>query len=315
MKITLFFILSISLLLLSSLLFAQHNIVYRDHHLHQVLVNPATAGSEYIPTAAISYRKQWAGISNSPFSLIASSSLRLGNFDFYNPKMMINKSHFKSHERMGLGVGLYADQNGPVGSKGINLAYAYHIKLKHSSLSFGLSINVEQSQLKGTSWTPVDPNDPLLQPLKDSYYSFNANSGVYYCGAEYFVGLAVNHLLPLDNKLDPGEKVKQDYILNGGYMFRSKEPLKIEPSLNLRYLDYDTFEYDVRAKVYIQHIHWVSLSYRSYKALSLAAGMRINRFYLAYDFELNLSSIVKYSAGTHGIHLGINLGMRGFEGF
>lgn len=315
MKRTLFFILLAALPLLGSPVFAQHNIVYRDHHLHPVFINPAVSGSEIFPVAALSYQKQWAGINSSPYSLLASTSLRLGNFDFYNPKMMVNNTGFRSHERMGLGVGLYADQNGPVGSKGINLAYAYHIQLDNSSLSFGLSVNMEQSLLSGTSWDPIDPNDPLLPPTKDSYYSFNANTGVYYCSSEYFVGLAATHLLPLDNKLDPGKKIKQDYILNGGYIFRSKEDLKIEPSLNLRYLDYETFEYDIRAKVYIQHIHWISLTYRSYQALNLAAGMRFNRFYLAYDFELNLSSMVKYSAGTHGIHLGINLGMRSLVGF
>ena len=315
MKNNLIFICSALFLTLSYRGFSQHNIIYRNHHLHQVLVNPATAGSEFIPVAALSYRKQWVGVSHSPFSLIASTSMRIGNFDFYNPKMMINKSNFRSRERMGIGLGIYADQNGPLGIRGINMAYAHHIKLENSYLALGISANIEQSLQNGTSWDPIDPNDPLLPPLKESYFAFNANSGVYYYGEEYFIGLAVNHLLPLENRLEPGKKVKQDYMLNGGYIFRKNEPLKLEPSINLRYLDYETFEFDIRAKLYIQHIHWIALSYRSYKALSLATGIRMNRFYLAYDFELNLSSMVKYNAGTHGIHLGINLGLRGLEGF
>lgn len=112
-------ILAVSLLLQGSALHSQHNIIYRNHHLHQVLVNPATAGSEYIPVVALSYRKQWLGMDHSPFQLLASTSLRVGNYDFYNPRMMINRSHFRNRKRIGLGMGIYADQNGPVGTRGI----------------------------------------------------------------------------------------------------------------------------------------------------------------------------------------------------
>jgi len=304
------------LLLLGSVsLSAQHNIIYRFHHLHQEMVNPATAGSEYIPVAALSYHKQWLGINQSPSTLLASTSLRLGDFDFYNSKMMINKSTIKSQKKIGLGFGFYADQNGPVSSRGFNMAYAYHLGFSSSSLALGLAGTMEQTLLNGSSWDPITAGDPLLETTRDSYFNFNANVGVFYSGAEYFVGFAINHILPLENKLDPGEKVKQDYVLHGGYLFWSLQDLKFEPALNLRYLDYETVEYDIRAKVYLQHLHWIALTYRSYKALALSAGFKINRFYLAYQFEANLSSMVSYSAGSHGLHVGINLGMRGLEGF
>lgn len=294
---------------------AQHNYIYRNHHLHQVLVNPATAGSEFIPVAALTYQKQWLGINQSPSTLLASTSLRLGNFDFYNPKMMVNKSKLKSQERIGFGFGLYSDQNGPVSSRGLNMAYAYHLELSHSSLAFGLSGSAEQTVINGSSWDPITPGDPLLGTENDSYYNFNANVGVFYSGAEYFAGFAVNHLIPLENRLEPGETVKQDYILHGGYLLRSMEKIKFEPSVHFRYLDYESLEYDIRAKIYLQHIHWVALTYRSYKAISLSAGFKVRHFYLAYQFESNLSRMVSYSAGSHGLHIGMNLGMRGLEGF
>ncbi|MCP4310361.1 MAG: type IX secretion system membrane protein PorP/SprF [Bacteroidetes bacterium] len=297
------------------LLTAQHNIIYRNHHIHPVMVNPATAGSEFIPVAALSYHKQWLGINQSPSTLLASTSLRMGNFDYYNPKMMINNSRLKAKERIGLGFGIYADQNGQVGSRGLNLAYAYHIKLSGSSLAFGLSGNVEQTVIDGSSWDPITPGDPLLETIRDSYYNFNANVGIFLSGAKYFAGFAVNHLIPLENKLEPGENVKQDYILQAGYLFRSMKNFKIEPSLHFRYLDYESLEYDISTKLYLRHIHWIALTYRSYQALALTAGMKISHFYLAYQFEANLSSVVGYGAGSHGLHVGINLGMRGLEGY
>lgn len=294
---------------------AQHNIIYRYNHLHQEMINPATAGSEFIPVAALTYNKQWLGINQSPSTLLASTSLRIGNFDFYNPKMMINKSRLKTQERIGLGLGFYADQNGPVASRGFNMAYAYHLNFSSSSLALGMSGTMEQTVLNGSSWDPISTGDPLLAGGKESYFNFNANLGVSYSGAQYFAGFAVNHILPLENKVKPGEKVKQDYVLHGGYLFWSMQNLKFEPSLNLRYLDYETLEYDIRAKVYLHHVHWIALTYRSYKALALAAALKINKFYIAYQFELNLSSMISYSAGSHGLSIGINLGMRGLDGY
>lgn len=299
----------------SSPLSAQHNIIYRFNHLHQEMINPATAGSEFIPVAALSYQKQWLGINQSPSTLLASTSLRIGNFDFYNPKMMVNKSRLKTQERIGLGIGFYTDQNGPLASRGFNMAYAYHLNFSHSSLAFGLSGTMEQSVLNASSWDPITAGDPLLDASKESFYNFNANLGAFYSGARYFAGFAINHLIPLEDKVNPGEKVKQDYVLHGGYLFWDMQDVKFEPSLNLRYLDYEILEYDIRAKVYLQHVHWIALTYRSYKALALSAGLKIKRFYMAYQFEANLSSMVSYSAGSHGISLGLNLGMRGLEGF
>jgi type IX secretion system PorP/SprF family membrane protein len=294
---------------------AQHNIIYRDHHLHQIFTNPATAGSEFFPVAALSYQKQWLGINQSPGTLLASTSLRMGNFDFYNPKMFINTTGMKTKERVGLGIGLYSDRNGPIASRGLNLAYAYHLILDKSRLSFGLSGSAEQSVLDGSVWDPITSGDPLLGDGKESFFNFNANFGVYYYSATYYAGIAANHLIPLEDKINPGETVKQDYIVHGGYLFRRMEDIKIEPSIHLRYLDYESLEYDIRAKVYLQHVHWLALTYRSYKALALTAGMKIGRFYLAYNFEANLSPIISYSAGTHGIHMGMNLGMRRLEEF
>lgn len=195
------------------------------------------------------------------------------------------------------------------------MAYAYHLILDHSRLSLGLSGIVEQSIMDGTNWDPISQGDPLLENQRDSYFSFNANFGIYYYSPTYFAGLSATHLIPHENKLVPGETIKQDFILQGGYLFFRLEDVKFEPSVNLRYLDYDVMEFDIQAKVYLQHIHWIALTYRSYQALALSAGLKVRQFYIAYNFEANISPVIKYSAGTHGIHLGMNLGMRRLEGF
>jgi len=294
---------------------AQNNIIYRHHFLNHIFVNPAMSGSEFFPVINLSYNKQWLGINQSPQTMIASTSLRLGNFDFYNPKKFINKTGLKTGERIGMGAGIYFDHNGPLSTSGINLAYSYHVPFEHSRLSFGLSVNGEQSLLDETNWKPVDPNDPIIGNVKERLYSFNANFGSYFYTESYFAGLAVNHLIPLKDKTNPGEIVKQDFMVNAGYLFLKNENIKIEPSIYIRWLDYSDLELDIQGKIYLNHVNWISVIYRSYKALAVMAGFKINQFYLAYSFETNLSPVIKYNAGTHGLNLGMNLGIRRLEGF
>ena len=57
------------------------------------------------------------------------------------------------------------------------------------------------------------------------------------------------------------------------------------------------------------------VTYRSYKALQLSVGIKIRKIYLAYSFEGNLSPVFKYNLGSHGIHVGVNMGTRRLDGF
>lgn len=295
--------------------FAQSNIAYRNHFLHRTFINPAVSGSEFFPVANISHQKQWLGISGSPQTFAASTSLRMGNYDFYNPKMFINKSKLKTYERVGMGLGIYGDRNGPIATRGVNLAYSYHLGLDNARLSFGLAGIAEQSMLDETKWAPTIPGDPVLGNQKESIYNFNANFGVLFYCPDYFVGLSMNNFLPLDNKSIPGDLTRQDIMLQAGYIFGKLNDLKFEPVVDLRLLDYSKFEFDLMLKMYIQHVHWVAVSYRSYQAINVMAGYKIGKIYIAYSYEANLSPLIKYNAGTHGFNIGLNLGIRRLEGF
>ena len=79
----------------------------------------------------------------------------------------------------------------------------------------------------------------------------------------------------------------------------------------------DWYYYDLSGelKAYFKHVNWVALAYRSYKAIALTAGFKIQKIYIAYSYEANLSPVIKYNTGTHGLHIGINLGVRRLEGF
>ncbi|MFH0759433.1 MAG: PorP/SprF family type IX secretion system membrane protein [Bacteroidota bacterium] len=291
----------------------QDQVIIRSSLLHPELLNPAITGSAFVPQACLSYMKYWTGIPQSPQTLLASTSIRIGNYDFYNPKKLIYTSGLKSRERVGLGIAIFSDSNGPAVTRGIHGTYAYHIQLKKASLSLGITGKAEQRILDGNLFQPTYPGDPVLTGIRESFTSPNADIGAYYYSAKLIGGAAVHNIIPLEDKINPGSKVKPDLVLHGGYLFSSFGKPNMEINLNVRYLDMDVLEYELYLRTYIRKIHWIAVSYKSYRALAFHLGLSIRDIYLAYSFESSLSNIVRYNMGSHGIHLGINLGMRRFN--
>jgi len=273
-------------------------------------LNPAITGSSFLPKACLTYQKQWAGIPQSPQSMLVSASIRIGNFDFYNPKKLVYTSRIKSRERIGLGISFFSDQNGPLTARGINAAYAYHVPFDHSQLSLAISGSTRQQIIDESVFRPTYPGDPIITGIRESFISYNATIGAYYYARALSGGLAIHNIIPLEDKLRPGDKVRPDLVLHGSYLFSSFGKPNMEIRMNIRYLDMAILEYDLHVRTYIREVHWIALSYRSYQALALHLGFNISRFYLAYSFETTLSSMVRYQMGTHAVHLGINLGMK-----
>ncbi|HYW97180.1 MAG TPA: type IX secretion system membrane protein PorP/SprF [Bacteroidales bacterium] len=111
----LFLLLSLSA---STGLSAQSENIFRNYYLNQVIINPATSGSEYYSIVNLSFSRQWLGFKNSPSLQMLSTSLRMGNYDFYNPKQFLNKTGFKSNERIGFGAVVYNANEGPFPPEG-----------------------------------------------------------------------------------------------------------------------------------------------------------------------------------------------------
>ena len=294
---------------------SQEDIIYRYHYLHHTLLNPAVSGSEFFPVAGLTFLKQWTGFDQSPQTMLASTSLRIGNFDFYNPRKLVNTSSLRTRERIGLGMAIFSDRNGPVIQRGANLAYAYHLILDRARLSFGLSGSMEQHMLDERHLTATQPDDPILDFRRDSYMHLNAGTGIYFYSAGPSAGLAVHHLIPLENKLRHGTRVKPDLVLHGSYLFSSLGRPGLEISFSLRYLDLQDLEFDLYLRTYIQEYHWFAVSVSSYQALAVHMGFKVSALHLAYTYEANLTNMIRYSLGTHALSLGINLGIRRTSGF
>jgi type IX secretion system PorP/SprF family membrane protein len=309
------YIILLLIFILPMTLKGQYNPVYENYFLHQQIVNPATSGSEYFPVISTTYSNQWTGISHSPNSQLISGSFRMGNFNFYNPKMYVNKTNLTAYERVGVGFILYNDNEGPVSNRGGQMSYAFHIPLPQARLSLGLSANIHQFSIDESGFNPIINNDPVLHLGKESYMRFNSSFGAYYYSSQLFAGLAISDMLPLKNTDFVEGQIKQDFHLIAGYIINPKEKIKFEPSVYISYLDYSSLFFQLNTKVYLNHIHWINIHYCSNKNIGIKAGIKINRLYIAYGYEASLSRVFLYNMGTHEIHLGTNLGIRRLEGY
>ena len=111
MKTKIHFIWLFSVLTVCSL--AQQLPQYSQYMLNELAINPAVAGKDEYADVRSNNRYQWTGIVDAPrtYYLTVHGPIKAKN--------------------MGLGMSLYTDIVGPTRRTGINISYAYHLKLKN----------------------------------------------------------------------------------------------------------------------------------------------------------------------------------------
>jgi len=67
------------------------------------------------------------------------------------------------------------------------------------------------------------------------------------------------------------------------------------------------FQVDVNTKVFYKEDYSLGISYRHKDAVVVMLGVKFKQFYLGYAYDIVLSNIQKYSAGSHEIIVGFNI--------
>ncbi|MBN1416863.1 MAG: PorP/SprF family type IX secretion system membrane protein [Bacteroidales bacterium] len=298
-------------------LFSQENSIYENYYLTPFIINPAITGAEYYPTADLSARQQWSGFPDAPTTFLLAGSFRVGRYDFYDPKGLVNKGPFKMADRIGLGASIYRDSDGPLVFTGGILSYAYHIPVNaETRLSFGLSAIGTYFAFNSSLLKPDQPDDPYLLNGNDNVFRANFNLGSYFYNDVYFIGISANKLLPDIKAVNDVRKEQPSFFLMGGYkFFRNNYVFMLEPSLVVKKLADANISVDIHAKLYIKKLHWIAISYGTTGRINFRFGLQLYRMlYAGYNYEYTLSHIASYNYGSHEVHLGINLGLIGIKG-
>jgi type IX secretion system PorP/SprF family membrane protein len=292
---------------------AQQMPLYSQYVENGFLLNPAMAGSRIYSPLRLTLRQQWAGVDGAPETQALSFNKNLGNKCTTCNAMGNPLSRKNRQNGVGLGAYLFNDSYGAVTRTGIELSYAYHLRLTRkrfgkagTKLSFGLGGLFYQYKFDKSD---IPINDPKYGPDEVSYIP-DANFGVYLYNDDYFVGFSAAHLFESsvrlgDNNIDD-DLMKRHYYFMAGYTFHLRDLIDLEPSAIVRKTMESDIYYDVSAKLYINHF-WMSASYRSNKQIVGMIGVSYNNYYIGYAYDhYSDNYIADSSNGTHEITLGIN---------
>lgn len=307
----------ITILLLSfcaiGILDAQQVPLYSQYTMNGFLLNPAVAGSEGYTAVNLTAREQWLGLKDAPKTHAISGQTRLLKNSYISKKTAIKRRPPLGSRsgKVGLGAYVFNDKNGPIDRTGIQLSYAYHIRLKRAQLSFGLSgiayqFSVDESKIR------FEYEDAFWQQAKKSIFIPDANIGIYYSNPSFFAGLSMSQLfqsaLKLGEKGYAEYKMLRYYHLIGGYDWVVNDFFSIEPSILIKTTGSFKGQADFNTKFIFNEEYWAGLSYRTGGALIFMGGVRVDKFFFGYAFDYTLSSIMKHSYGSHEFMIALKFG-------
>jgi len=309
------FTISICLIISAQFAFAQQQPLFSQYMMNGYVFNPAMAGADGYTSVNITARQQWIGFVNAPSTQSLSFQTRLMKRQYMIKSNPLKNNRFVPARdgRVGLGGFVYNDKNGLIDRTGVQLSYAYHIYLRRSQLSFGLSASAFQIKINREGISLLRPDDPVVNSgLDQAAIVPDASMGIYLRNRSYYAGVSATQLFQSPIKFGGNAyseyKMQRHYYITGGYAFPLKNDYEFEPSFLVQASEQLIFQADITAKIYYKDEYWAGLSWRTSGAAVLLAGVRFNKFYIGYAFDYNFSNIRKHSFGSHELLLALKIG-------
>ncbi|MBL7934912.1 MAG: type IX secretion system membrane protein PorP/SprF [Bacteroidia bacterium] len=281
------------IVLLVNSLRAQQLPQYTQYMLNDLAINPAVAGKDNFADMRSNNRYQWIGITDAPRTYMLTLHSPLKN------------------RHMGLGTHIYTDIVGPTRRVGINLAYAYHIKVAEKTrVSLGLSAGIQQWGIDGHKLHLHDAGDDNLLVQYQTKIVPDFGAGLYVHNETWHIGFSAPQLYQSPIKLYPSGDGKgtlvTHFLLNGAYKFNINDDFKVEPSFLAKYANPAPVKIDIGARVIYQEQIWLGAGYRHKDAFTALIGfMYKNYLMIGYSYDFTTTNLKRYSTGTHELMLGL----------
>jgi len=295
--------------------FAQQVPLYSQYMMNGFLLNPAVAGSEGYTAINITAREQWLGLKNAPRTHALSGQTRILKNSYISKNASVKRRRRMASRsgKVGLGGYVFNDKNGPIDRTGIQLSYAYHIRMRQSQLSFGISGIAYQFSVDDSKIRLQEQDDELYMNAAKSVFIPDASMGVYFSSPEFYAGFSASQLF--QSSLILGEskryaeyKMRRYYYLTAGYDIYINDYFTIEPSFLIKANENSTWQADLNAKFIFSDEYWGGLSYRTGGAMVFLGGVKVDKFVFGYAFDYTLSSIMKRTYGSHEFMIAVLFG-------
>jgi type IX secretion system PorP/SprF family membrane protein len=312
-------ILKLLLISAGSLLFAEQGLsqqlpLYSQYMMNKFLINPAVAGSEGYTAFNLTAREQWIGFKNSPktHSLSVQTRILKNSYISKSASVRYKAKHGSRGGKVGLGAYVFNDHTGLVSRTGFQFTYAYHIFIRKGQLSFGLTGMAYQFKVNREELRLYEQNDDLINNFDNTLIIPDADFGAYYSDRRFYVGLSAAQLFQSALKFGKSGydnyRLKRHYYLMSGIYIDINDDIILEPGLLLKTTENLNLQLDVNAKLFFREDYWAGLAFRTGSAIIVMGGVKVDKFYFGYAFDYNLSSIQRYSYGSHEFMLALKLG-------
>lgn len=310
--------------LFSAATLAQQVPMYSQYVMNGFLINPSLAGRDGYTSINLTIREQWVGFPGAPQTYAASFQTRLLKNSYISKSTSVRRKMVRPTKggNVGLGGYIFNDRNGIISRTGMLAAYAYHLPLGRTGttpnyLSLGLGGTLYQYALDlngNLMLTNID--DEFLNNYDRVVYIPDFNFGATYTTENYYVGFTMSSLLRgnllFSNKTENENTELGHFYITGGAKIRfpGLPDFEFQPSALIKTSDmlFKSFQMDLSARMYYKENYWAGLSFRTNDALILLLGLKYDKFYFAYAWDILLTDIRKQSFGTHELSLAVKFG-------
>lgn len=273
------------------------------HSTHFILdkydVNPAYAGMDDVLNINARYRQQWQGIDGNPEFIRLNAHLPLYNinggagFKFGRQKIGLEKDNY------------------------FTFSYNHVFPLSFGLISVAAKAGLTQKSIDAAalrtasgiynSGGQIDHKDQLLSEGELKGIGQNYGMGIYFFSNYFDLGMVFDDYPVIGYSLDEMSIQKcSSMTIHWNYFLNLPDPFKMDIFTLLR-TDFIQWQSEAGVGLNYGDKLYTMLQFRGYSknsldALSIGIGGRLNRnIFLAYNYDLTLSSLRRASNGSHEI--------------
>jgi len=273
---------------------AQQVPMYGQYMFNNSVISPAQAGVSDDNQWGILGRYQWVGIDGAPTTHTA----------FFN---------FRLPSNLGLAVGIYQDNIGPVKDFTFQTDVAYHARISEKwYLSGGLRLLTSSIKVNMLDLEHVDHNDPYFNQNLSSGLHFNVGAGLLAFSEKTFFGVS----LPKAQRKGFGERnrevnvVSRHLFVYGGHTFDLLDNLVVTPSTLFKTSERAPSQLDLNAIFGYSRLFDFGPMVRSnlteswLDAVGFLVGIYITpNWYFGYMYEYPVNDLNLVTKQTHEVSL------------
>jgi len=281
---------------------AQQLPLYSNYVLNYFQINPAVAGSKPCLDMKLGYRRQWAGVSEAPETAFGNIHGSFGK---------------KKHNFHGLGGQVVNDDAGPLAITGLNIAYAYHMKMNRNYyLSAGFGLGFMQYRVDvGTIVLPDEQfvNDPAFDGRASEFLFPQIQFGLWLYKNDRFYGFSIQNVVENNfESIGLDSKMQRHFTFAAGKNVEMQDGFSFKPSAVLRYAAQSRVALDATAMFNYNEMVELGVGFRSESGLTGLFRVDIFKYVtLAYAYDFALSRIRYDGRNTHEVIIGIQACAKG----